>query len=119
MNTDCTREVLRAVGTDEKEQMARSMHKLKAAVHGVVSPAGLLEAKNAPMERKKNEASGHRSDCIEQKEDNGSFSFRQRVQKVICLMQILILHFLYGLIQMIFQNKKLFVQTLTIHNVYF
>ena len=41
--------VLRAVGTDEKEQMARSMHKLKAAVHGVVSPAGLFEAKNAPM----------------------------------------------------------------------
>ena len=28
------------------------MHKAKAAVHEVVSPAGLLEAKNAPMERK-------------------------------------------------------------------
>ena len=88
MNKDCTREVLRAVGTDEKEQMARTMHKLKATVHEVMSPAGLLEAKNAPMERKKNEASGQRSDCIEQKEDNGSFSFRQGVQKVIFLMQI-------------------------------
>ena len=88
MNTDCTREVLRAVGTDEKQQMVRRMHKAKAAVHEVVSPAGLLEAKNAPMERKKNEASGHRSDCIEQKEDNGSFSFCQVVQKVIFLMQV-------------------------------
>ena len=80
--------VLGAVGTDEKEQIARTMHELKAAVHEVVSPAGLLEAKNAPMERKKNEASGQRSDCIDQKEDNGSFSFRQGVQKVIFLMQI-------------------------------
>ena len=88
MNTDCTREVLRAVGTDEKEQMVRTMHELKVVVHEVVSPAGLLEAKNAPMEHKKNEASGHRSDCIEQKEDNGSFSFRQGVRKVIFLMQI-------------------------------
>ena len=87
MNTDCTREVLRAVGTDEKE-MVQTMHELKVAVHEVVSPAGLLEAKNAPMERKKSEVSGHRSDCIEQKEDNGSFSFRQGVQKVIFLMQI-------------------------------
>ena len=57
--------VLRAVGTDEKEQMARSMHKLKAAVHGVVSPAGLLEAKNAPMEREENEPNEQRSDWIE------------------------------------------------------
>ena len=53
VNTDCTREVLRAVGTDEKEQMVRTMHELKVVVHEVVSPAGLLEAKNAPMERKK------------------------------------------------------------------
>ena len=88
MNTDCTREVLRAVGTDEKEQMVRTMRELKVAVHEVVSPAGLLEAKNAPMERKKSEANGQRSDCIEQKEDNGSFSFRQGVQKVIFLMQV-------------------------------
>ena len=80
--------MLRAGGPDEKEQMARSMHKLKVVVREVVSPAVLLEAKNAPMERKKNEASGHRSDCIEQKEDNGSFSFRQVVQKVIFVMQI-------------------------------
>ena len=36
-----------------------------------------------PWSEKKDEASGQRSDCIEQKEDNGSFSFRQRVQKVI------------------------------------
>ena len=88
MNTDCTREVLRAVGTDEKEQMVRTMDELKVVVHEVVSPAELLEAKNAPMERKKSEASGQRSDCIEQKEDNGSFSFRQGVQKVIFLIQV-------------------------------
>ena len=80
--------MLRAGGPDEKEQLACAMHKLKAVVHEVVSPAGLLEAKNAPMERKKSEANGQRSDCIEQKEDNGSFSFRQVVQKVIFLMQI-------------------------------
>ena len=80
--------MLRAVGTNEEEQMVRTMHELKIVVHEVVSPAGLLEAKNAPMERKKSEASGQRSDCIEQKEDNGSFSFRQGVQKVILLMQI-------------------------------
>ena len=43
--------VLRAGGPDEKEQMVRTMHELKAVVHAVVSPAGLLEAKNAPMER--------------------------------------------------------------------
>ena len=80
--------MLRAGGPDEKEQLACAMHKLKVVVHEVVSPAGLLEAKNAPMERKKSEANGQRSDCIEQKEDNGSFSFRQGVQKVILLMQI-------------------------------
>ena len=80
--------MLRAGGPDEKEQLACAMHKLKVVVHEVVSPAGLLEAKNAPMERKKNEASGQMSDCIEQKEDNGSFSFCQVVQKVIFLMQI-------------------------------
>ncbi len=80
--------MLGAGGPDEKEQMVRTMHELKVVVHEVVSPAGLLEAKNAPMERKKSEANGQRSDCIEQKEDNGSFSFRQGVQKVIFLMQI-------------------------------
>ena len=53
MNKDCTREVLRAVGTDEEEQMVRTMHELKVVVHEVVSPAGLLEAKTAPMEQKK------------------------------------------------------------------
>ena len=73
---------------DEKEQLACAMHELKVVVHEVVSPAGLLEAKNAPMERKKSEASGQRSDCIDQKEDNGFFSLRQGVQKVIFLMQI-------------------------------
>ena len=80
--------MLRAGGPNEKEQLACAMHELKVVVHEVVSPAGILEAKNAPMERKKNEASGQMSDCIEQKEDNGSFSFRQGVQKVIFLMQI-------------------------------
>ena len=45
--------VLRAGGPDEKEQLACAMHELKVVVHEVVSPAGLLEAKNAPMERKK------------------------------------------------------------------
>ena len=80
--------MLRAGGPDEKEQLACAMHELEVVVHEVVSPAGLLEAKNAPMERKKSEASGQRSDCTEQKEDNGSFSFRQGVQKVIFLMQI-------------------------------
>ena len=45
--------MLRAGGTDEKEQLACAKHKLKVVVHEVVSPAGLLEAKNAPMERKK------------------------------------------------------------------
>ena len=65
MNTDCTREVLRAVGTNEKEQMVRTMHELKAAVHEVISPAGLLEAKNAPMEREENEPNEQRNDWIE------------------------------------------------------
>ena len=45
--------MLRAGGPDEKEQMVRTMNELKVVVHEVVSPAGLLEAKNAPMERKK------------------------------------------------------------------
>ena len=87
MNKDCTREVLRAVGADEKEQMARTMHKLKAVVHEVVSPAGLLEAKNAPMEREENEPNEQRSDWIEQREENYSLSLLIRIEKVIYLMQ--------------------------------
>ena len=57
--------VLRAGGPDEKDQLARAMHQLKVVVHEVVSPAGLLEAKNAPMERKKNEPNEQRNDWIE------------------------------------------------------
>ena len=60
-----TKRVLRAGGPDEKEQLACAMHKLKAVVHEVVSPAGLLEAKNAPMEREENELNEQRSDWIE------------------------------------------------------
>ena len=57
--------MLRAGGPDEKEQLACAMHKLKAVVHEVVSPAGLLEAKNAPMEREENELNGQRRNWIE------------------------------------------------------
>ena len=57
--------MLRAVGTDEKEQAVRTMHELKVVVHEVVSPAGLLEAKNAPMEREENEPNEQGSDWIE------------------------------------------------------
>ena len=56
--------MLRACGADEKERVARAIHKLKVAVHMVVFPVGGLKAKNArhsgesmffkkPMERKK------------------------------------------------------------------
>ena len=45
--------MLRAGWPDEKEQLACATHKLKVVVHEVVSPAGLLEAKTAPMEQKK------------------------------------------------------------------
>ena len=40
--------MLRASGPDEKERVARAIHKLKVAVHAVVPPVVLLEAKNAP-----------------------------------------------------------------------
>ena len=40
--------MLRACGADEKERVARAIHKLKVAVHAVVPPVVLLEAKNAP-----------------------------------------------------------------------
>ena len=73
--------MLRAGGPDEKEQLACATHKWKVVVHELVSPIGFLEAKNAAMERTKKEASGQRSDCIEPKEDNGSFSFRQGSKK--------------------------------------
>ena len=57
--------MLRAGGPDEKEQLACAMHELKVVVHEVLSPAGLLEAKNAPMEREENELNEQRSDWIE------------------------------------------------------
>ena len=79
--------MLRAGGPDEKEQLACAMHELKVVVHEVVSPAGLLEAKNAPMERKKSEANGQRSDWIEQREENYILSFLMGVEKVVFLMQ--------------------------------
>ena len=79
--------MLRAGGPDEKEQLACAMHKLKVVVHEVVSPAGLLEAKNAPMEREENEPNEQRSDWIEQREENYSFPFLTGVEKVIFLMQ--------------------------------
>ena len=40
--------MLRACGADEKERVARAIHKLKVAVLAVVPPVVLLEAKNAP-----------------------------------------------------------------------
>ena len=40
--------MLRACGADEKERVARAIHKLKVAVHAVVPPVGLLDATNAP-----------------------------------------------------------------------
>ena len=57
--------MLRAGGPDEKEQLACAMHKLKVVMHEVVRPAGLLEAKNAPMEGEENEQNEQRSDWIE------------------------------------------------------
>ena len=62
-------------------------------------PVGPLEAKNArhsgesrffkrPMERKKAEPNGQRSDRSEQSEVHGSFSLRWGVQKVVFLMKI-------------------------------
>ena len=79
--------MLRAGGPDEKEQLACAMHKLKVVMHEVVSPAGLLEAKNAPMEREENEPNEQRSDWIEQREETYSFSFLMGVGKVVFLMQ--------------------------------
>ena len=40
--------MLRACGADEKERVARAIQKLKVALHAVVPPVVLLEAKNAP-----------------------------------------------------------------------
>ena len=63
------------------------MHKLKAAVHEVVSPARLLEAKKAPgtsesetfhghMEGQRAEPDGQMSDRSEQRGANGFFFVR-------------------------------------------
>ena len=85
-STNCTRELLRTVGTDKKEQIAGAMHKLKAAVHEVVSPAWLVEAENAPgrsqsqtfhgHKEEKTEPEGQRSDKNNSREVNASFSVR-------------------------------------------
>ncbi len=40
--------MLRACGADEKERVARAIHKLKVVVHAVVPAVVPLEAKNAP-----------------------------------------------------------------------
>ena len=90
--------MLRACGADEKERVARAIHKLKDVVHAVVPPVVLLEAKNArhsgesrffkrPMERKKNEPNEQRSDRREQSEANGPISLRLGVKKVVFLME--------------------------------
>ena len=77
--------VLRSCGADEKERIARAIHKLKAVVYAVVPPIVLPEDKNAPdtsaseifhmhMEAKRGEADGQRSDRSdgsEQSEVNG------------------------------------------------
>ena len=91
--------MLRACGANEKERVARAIHKLKVAVHAVVPPAVLLEAKNAPgtsqsealhghMEGKRAEPDGQRSNRSQQSEVNGSFPLRLGVQRVLFLMQI-------------------------------
>ena len=91
--------MLRACGADEKERVARAIHKLKAVVHAVVPPVVLLEAKNAPdtgqskifhghMEGKRAEPDGQRSNRSQQTEVNGSFPLRLGFQRVLFLMQI-------------------------------
>ena len=91
--------VLTACGADEKERVARAIHKLKVVVHAVVPPVGLLEAKNAPgtgeseifhgeMDGNRARLEGQRSNRSHQSEVNGSFPLRLGVQKVLFLMQI-------------------------------
>ena len=92
--------MVRAYGADEKDRVARAIHKLKVVVHAVVPPVVLLEAKNAPgtsqsevlhghLEGKRVEAGGQRSDRSEQSEVNGSLSLRLGVQKVLFWVKVL------------------------------
>ena len=92
--------MLRSCGADEKERVARAIHKLKVAVHAVVPPVVLLEAKDAAgtcqseifhghLEGKRVEAGERRSDRSEQSEVNGSLSFRLGVQKVLFWVEVL------------------------------
>ena len=71
---------------------------MKVPVHAFVFAIWLLEAKNAqhssdsrffksPMERKRAEQNGHKSDRSEHSEVHGSFSLRWGVQKVVFLMK--------------------------------
>ena len=88
----------RAGGAHEKERIVEATCKLKAVVHVVIFPVGGVAAKNAwhlgesgvfkrPMERKRAEPNGQRSDRSEQSEVHGSFSLRWGVQKVVFLMK--------------------------------
>ena len=92
------KKVLRACGADEKERVARAIHKLKAVVHAVVPPVVLEGAKNAPgtgqreffhghMEGKRAEPDGQRSNRSQQSEVNGSFPLRLGVQRVLASME--------------------------------
>ena len=82
---NCKKELLRACGADERERIARAIHKLKVPVHAFVFAIWLLEAKNAqhsgdsrffksPMERKRAEQNGQKSDRSEQSGVHGFFS---------------------------------------------
>ena len=86
--------MLRACGANEKERVARAVHKLNVVVHAVPPPVVLLEGKNAPgtsqsetfhvhMEGKRAEPDEHMSDRSEQSEVNGYFFLRMGVQKVV------------------------------------
>ena len=103
MSNKLKKKVLRACGANEKERVARAIHKLKVVVHAVVPPVVLVEAKNAPgpsqseifhghLEGKRVEADGQRSDRSEQREVNGSLSLRLGVQKVIFVVKMLWVH---------------------------
>ena len=98
VSRNCKKELLRACGADERERIARAIHKLKVPVHAFVFAIWLLEAKNAqhsgdsrffksPMERKRAEQNGQKSDRSEQSGVNTSFSLRWGIQKVVFLMK--------------------------------
>ncbi len=90
--------MLRACGADEKERVARAIHKLTVVVHAVVPPVVVLEAKDAPgrgqsevfyghMEGKRAEPDGQGSDRSQQSEVNGPFLLRLGDQRVVFLMK--------------------------------